>query len=527
MAEAVELADLRWTRAQLTLRLRAANGARLDPDRLRLAHQHVADLAMPATGSQRAGDELMVRFNVMAGPGQQPLDSGVWTLTRGDGEPLRLSRAADVPLEAPASFELSRRRTYAARAFIDGDALRVDVHAPRRSVVRRRPRKLRGRIVTGLRDGYLALARRAPGRRRWQVLFLAPRRALSANMRVVHDRMLERGLDQEVDIRTLPASDRRRGGGRPMAILRKLRRLWRVSRADVLVTQNSEHQFLYDLDLPPGVRFIQLWHGAGAFKAVKYSRVGKPTGPNPYWRKHKNYTHVIVSSQHDVPFYAEAFSIPESRIVPTGIPRQDVFFDERRRTAGLAAAHRAYPQTEGKFTILFAPTYRGSAVRARYDLDKLDYPALHALCVEKDAVCIVRMHPAVHHPIGIPDELRDRLLERPAGPVDVRDLSFAVDLLITDYSSIMLDYVLLRRPMLFYAYDLDEYIGGRDFYEPYETFVPGRIVRTFEDLLDAIRRDEYDLHKVEPFIERHFAHTDGRATDRVIDQLILPSPPRA
>ncbi len=312
-----------------------------------------------------------------------------------------------------------------------------------------------------------------------------------------------------------------------MAILRKLRRLWRVSRADVLVTQNSEHQFLYDLDLPPGVRFIQLWHGAGAFKAVKYSRVGKPTGPNPYWRKHKNYTHVIVSSQHDVPFYAEAFSIPESRIVPTGIPRQDVFFDERRRAAGLAAAHRAYPQTEGKFTILFAPTYRGSAVRARYDLDKLDYPALHALCVEKDAVCIVRMHPAVHHPIGIPDELRDRLLERPAGPVDVRDLSFAVDLLITDYSSIMLDYVLLRRPMLFYAYDLDEYIGGRDFYEPYETFVPGRIVRTFEDLLDAIRRDEYDLHKVEPFIERHFAHTDGRATDRVIDQLILPSPPRA
>jgi CDP-ribitol ribitolphosphotransferase len=75
--------------------------------------------------------------------------------------------------------------------------------------------------------------------------------------------------------------------------------------------------------------------------------------------------------------------------------------------------------------------------------------------------------------------------------------------------------------MLFYAYDLDEYVGARDFYEPYEAFVPGRIVRTFDEVLDAIRHDEYEGHKVDEFVARRYAHTDGRATDRVIDELVL------
>ena len=75
--------------------------------------------------------------------------------------------------------------------------------------------------------------------------------------------------------------------------------------------------------------------------------------------------------------------------------------------------------------------------------------------------------------------------------------------------------------MLFFAYDLDEYIATRDFYVPFETFVPGRIVRTFPELLDAIRRDDYQVDKVAAFAARHFAHHDSGSTDRVIDQLVL------
>jgi CDP-ribitol ribitolphosphotransferase len=259
----------------------------------------------------------------------------------------------------------------------------------------------------------------------------------------------------------------------------------------------------------------------GAFKTVGYSRVGKVGGPNPYGRAHKNYSLVTVSSREDVPVYAEAFGIPEDRVVATGIPRTDRFFDpahgERARELALAA----FPEARGRTTILFAPTFRGTgAWAATYDLGRIDVAALHALCVERDAVCIVRMHPFVREPLRIAEPYRGRILDGQRSAIDVNDLLFAVDLLVTDYSSIVYEFSTLGRPMLFYAWDLDEYAAGRDTYEPYETFVPGRIVRTFPELLEAIRREDYEIEKVAPFAERHFEHRDGRSTDRVVDLVL-------
>ena len=225
-----------------------------------------------------------------------------------------------------------------------------------------------------------------------------------------------------------------------------------------------------------------------------------PAAPNPYGRAHKNYTFATVSATADAPIYAEAFGIPESHVIPTGVPRVDPFFDPAHREAAREAALDAFPAARGRFTILFAPTFRGNGARsAAYDLGCIDLASLHALCVEKDAVCIIRMHPFVRAPLRIPDDLRDRLIDGSTAPIEVNDLLFAVDLLVTDYSSIVYEHSILGRPVLFYAYDLEEYIASRDFYEPYESFVPGRIVRTFDELLDAIRRDEYELEKVAAF----------------------------
>ena len=136
----------------------------------------------------------------------------------------------------------------------------------------------------------------------------------------------------------------------------------------------------------------------------------------------------------------------------------------------------------------------------------------------------MRLHPFVREPLAIPEAMRDRIIDASTrvasdapAPIETNDLLFAVDLLITDYSSIVYEYSILGRPMLFFAYDLDEYVASRDFYEPYASFVPGRIVRTFEELLDAIRREDYQEDKVGPFARRHFDHLDGGSTDRVID----------
>ncbi|MDZ4166636.1 MAG: CDP-glycerol glycerophosphotransferase family protein [Coriobacteriia bacterium] len=350
-----------------------------------------------------------------------------------------------------------------------------------------------------------------------RILFTSDSRAtISGNLLDIRDRMRERGFEGEYTFWYLFKESTT--ARRPLAD--KLRLPFYLAAADVILLDDY-HPTLYKVEFHPDVSIIQLWHASGAFKTVGYSRIGKPGGPNPFSHVHKNYTHAIVSSRHDVPFYAEAFGIDEKRVVPTGIPRMDVFFDAAYRERTAERMREQLPQTRGREVILFAPTFRGKGPSdAYYDHDRLDLQALHDLATERDAIVVFKMHPFVIEPLEIPAELTDRLVEASAIR-EVNDLLFIADLVITDYSSLVFEYCTLGRPMLFFAYDLEDYISTRDFYEGYEEFVPGRIVRTFGEMLDAIRAQDFEAERVAAFAERHLEHHDGHATDRIIDDLVL------
>ena len=363
--------------------------------------------------------------------------------------------------------------------------------------------ELRRRLFLALLGVFEAMTRRDGH----QVLFTSDSRAdLSGNLKIVHDRMVERGLGRRYRLRTLfkPSVSAGRGW-------RDRLRLPRLLAGSDVILLDDYQPIIYRFTPPVGVRVIQLWHASGAFKTVGYSRVGKPGGPSPYSMTHKNYTHAIVSSDHDVPYYAEAFGIPEERVVPTGIPRMDRFFDEQARAAGLGVGPRCLSRDRGA---------HGDPVRADLPRQRTPQRVLRhrprstsprsTRCASRRTPwSIIRMHPFVREPLAIPAALRDRLLDGSRGDIDVNDLLFGVDLLVTDYSSIVFEYSTLGRPMLFFAYDLEEYVATRDFYVPFEKFVPGRIVRTFPELLDAIRHDDYQVEKVAAFAGRHFAHLDG------------------
>jgi CDP-ribitol ribitolphosphotransferase len=527
----IEILALEWERIQLVVRARRCPGPRLEARDLRLRLDGREPACMPPNHAATDGDQLFVRWNVMQGPGQQPLSPGRWTMVGpgGDGVPIRVRDRQAVDTSAAGAEFVLARGSYRVQPLIDQveSTLALDVRlsppsvvsgaalrGPWRSWLATRIRRVRRGVFRLLFD-LNRLLRRRNGRR---ILFTSDsREALGGNLQVVHDRMVERGLDRRYRLLTLfkPSIT----ADRPWRDRFRMPRL--LAAADVVVLDDYQPA-IYQLRPGSEPRIIQLWHASGAFKTVGYSRVGKPGGPSPYSRVHKNYTHAIVSSAFDVPFYAEAFGIPEARVIPTGIPRMDRFFDEAARAEGRERAHAAFPATEGRTTILFAPTFRGNGPRdAFYDYGRLDFARLHALAVEKDAVVIMRMHPFVAEPPPIPEELRDRLVDGSRAEIDVNDLLFGVDLLVTDYSSIVFEYSTLGRPMLFFAYDLDEYVATRDFYVPFDEFVPGRIVRTFDELLDAIRRDDYQVEKVAAFAARHFDHLDGTSTDRVIDELIL------
>ena len=95
------------------------------------------------------------------------------------------------------------------------------------------------------------------------------------------------------------------------------------------------------------------------------------------------------------------------------------------------------------------------------------------------------------------------------------------DLLITDYSSIMIEYVALNKPVVFFTYDLDNYLSNeRGFYYDFKKTVPGTIVYNSQELVEVIKNNKFDKSKISEFLKIQFDVIDGNSSKRVVDFLL-------
>ncbi|MDL5039894.1 CDP-glycerol glycerophosphotransferase family protein [Heyndrickxia coagulans] len=272
---------------------------------------------------------------------------------------------------------------------------------------------------------------------------------------------------------------------------------------------------------------IQLWHAAGAFKKFGYSTAGKSFGPSEAYTKHvpihSNYSKVVVSSSEVIPFYAEAFRMPEEDIVPLGLPRTDVLF---RKENGLRARQKLfsrYPELRGKKLILYAPTFRGkSHGNTKTDIGP-NFSAMKKRLGAKYAL-IVKLHPYLPTATPARPELSGFVYQLDED-FSTEEILLLSDFLITDYSSIIFDYSLLNRPIAFFAKDLDAYEQERGFYYDFGSFVPGPVFDRTESLAQWIQNGPYDLEKVQQFAQRFFDDFDGKAARRIAETLIRPRQP--
>ena len=96
------------------------------------------------------------------------------------------------------------------------------------------------------------------------------------------------------------------------------------------------------------------------------------------------------------------------------------------------------------------------------------------------------------------------------------DLMFVSDILVTDYSSVIFEYVLLKKPIVFFCYDLEFY--DRGFYLPYDESLPGEIAKNQNELIDCIVGDS--RNKLSPayefFVEKYMGACDGKSTERIV-----------
>ena len=352
------------------------------------------------------------------------------------------------------------------------------------------------------------------------ILFMSEQsEKLGTNIMSVADRMVERGMEKDFNI---IYSARATVANPHYGIPSWLKVLWKMAQADMIFL--DDHAPILDwITLKDDTTLIQLWHAGAGFKSSGYSRWGHTGCPAPNGC-HRQYKYGIAGSRHIAHFFSEVWGINTENVLPTGMPRMDEFLDPDYRTAKEAELRKQYPFINGKKVILFAPTYRGkNHFDAHYPYQLIDFDRLYRFCGD-EYVVLFKMHPWVSEAVPIPKGYEDRFADVNKYP-NINDLFYVTDLLITDYSSNIFEYSLMRKPMLFFAFDEIQYSFSRGFHRDYEESAPGKVCHTFDEVMTALETQDFDYEKVEEYVDVHFDYIDSGASDRVIDWIVLGNIP--
>ncbi len=271
----------------------------------------------------------------------------------------------------------------------------------------------------------------------------------------------------------------------------------------------------------PGTVFLETWHGTPLKKLVfdmEEVMGASPLHKAQFYKQSRSWDYLVSANSFSTETFRRAFLF-DKEILEFGYPRNDILHHPGKARIAADIKNKLHIP-EGKKTILYAPTWRDDEYYGhgayKFAL-KLD---LHMLKKElgEDYVVLLRTH------YFIADSLDVTGLEDFAFNVskydDISELYLISDLLITDYSSVFFDYANLKRPILFYTYDLDKYRDMlRGFYMDIESDVPGPLLFTSEEVVTAIRDidriTEQYKEKYDAFYERFCSLEDGHASENV------------
>ena len=287
----------------------------------------------------------------------------------------------------------------------------------------------------------------------------------------------------------------------------------------------TANRLMSQFDIRPETRLIQLWHGVGMFKKVGFSTLdsegfGRSAKSREVYNDYRNYTDVTVAAEEQIWTFEDAFHISRDTGIfkPIGISRTDVFFDEEYRNERRRRLDEAFPECKGKKIILYAPTFRGHVAQATAP-DKLDIEKM-AEKLSDDYVLLIRHHEVSKVFPKIPADAEGSFaFDMNRNNIMSTDglLSIA-DILITDYSSLGFEFAVMEKPMVFFAYDLEEYLDTRGMYYDYSEITPGPVCKTTEEVADYIADidNRFDRNAVREFREKYVGACDGHATERTI-----------
>lgn len=344
------------------------------------------------------------------------------------------------------------------------------------------------------------------------------------NSRYLYEEMIKQGVDKRYDLIWAVHSEIQCN----YVIRRTLRYLWVVATARYIVSTHETPKWKASNQIA-----ILLWHGIplknmGYYLSTQYQgRLMKYVTRIHLYLLSKKTNYFVVSSMLEKELYSSAFQILPEKFIICGQPRCDVLYYSNQNIPELFQKMDIPWNPDHKY-LLYLPTFRdyGSCACQGIIKDLLDNPNLKDYLKQNNLVLLIKPHindektisNYISNNVHILSDYNFR-----SNNLSIYDIFKEIAILITDYSSVYFDYLLLNKPIIYYVPDINIYRIQRGFLlEPFEEWTPGDKARTCEELIIALGNNlanpqkwEMERLRLKKIVSQY---DDGKSSERIITE---------
>lgn len=318
---------------------------------------------------------------------------------------------------------------------------------------------------------------------------------LTSDLKLIHDKL----DSSEFDIHLCLIKYHKDLWGQFLYFINCMKQLYLINTSKIVLLHDNN--YVVSHFKRKGVTVIQVWHACGAIK--KFGNVIKREYPIA------NYDYSLATSSYWQKAYSQAFSIPKSHVIPTGLPRTDELFDVHWLENKKAELYQKYPILKEKHIILYAPTFRGNIYKG---FSAIPFDALKIInALPENYILLYKFHPLMgNYQLAEHERILNMNHE------DTHALFSISDYLISDYSSIVFDYMILKKNLLFFVPDLEQYSQSLGVFVNLKD-LKCPICQNEEELIHSILNDLCNNQHMQALKDMFFNHQDGKSTERVVE----------
>ncbi len=304
--------------------------------------------------------------------------------------------------------------------------------------------------------------------------------------------------------------------------------IWYCLRGAVYIYDNYSKDISFWLS--GGAKKVNLWHGSGNKKTNYDNKFDRVRHPRNNWERFKTalrrmsdekpHHYTLATSPMMADIFVSAFNTNIEHIIIEGYPRNDVLFESSLKNIYTKIEENTLNNIKEckldiKTIVLYMPTFRDSEVLF---FKVMDLERFNDFLITQNMIFFTKLHPKSKLKEAFQKAEYSNIKNIDASVDPYTILKYA-DLLVTDYSSIYSDYLMLNRPSVLFPYDFDEYTADtRECYFEYDDYMPEIKAYNMDELMqymsDVLENDNFEKGRID-LRDRIFSTADGNSSERL------------